>query len=162
MQIEAETLGTEFAEYLRRLPGLGCFQRWPRFSAENWFQVELWVHLTQKGAAVVPGPPIPGGKTKADLALRGGTRITTLIEMKCFVQAADANKSSTFPGQLDRLEQLVQDGGVDQAVAVATFSDYGPQALDTKIAQKMERTVWTTGGRQRLTDRMVLVVSTYP
>jgi len=162
MHIEAETLGAEFAEYLRGRAGLRCFQMWPRFSAENWFQVELWTHLTQRGEAVVPAPQMPGDRFKADLGLRSGDRFSIFIEMKCLVQGADAKKSAEFRQQLDRLERLVREGSLDQGVALATFGDYGSQALVRKIAQQMQRPGWTTGGRRCLTERMVLVISTYP
>jgi hypothetical protein len=95
-------------------------------AAESWFRVELVLALVDAGVGLEQVEftyAYPGSRDRGDLAIVGPT-FRAVFELKSFVCFADANKIDKFPGQLKRLANLVDSGGVSQGLAFCTFCGY--------------------------------------
>lgn len=94
---------------------------------ESWFKAELVPALVEIGideSCITTDYRYPNSRGKADLAiLESGTDKPEIVfELKHFVQLSDSNKRSGFPGQADRLAELVARGTIRQGIALAVFS----------------------------------------
>ena len=57
-----------------------------------------------------------------------------MMELKCFVKGADANKLKDFPSQVKRLESAVQHRAVSQGIVFCTFIGYQEKRVAELIA----------------------------
>ena len=95
-------------------------------AVESWFRVELVLALVDAGIELEQVEFIyayPGSRDRGDLAIAGST-FRAVFELKSFVCFADANKIDKFPGQLKRLANVVDSGGISQGLAFCTFCGY--------------------------------------
>lgn len=121
-------------------------------AAESWFRIELVQPLLAIG---IPLENIDFNyaypdRKKADLAVLTPDS-SVVIELKCFVCKADANKIAEFPKQLLRLEAVVEGRRAMQSLTFCTFCDYGDRRVSTLCTQFFGAK-WDTWGPRTLLE----------
>jgi hypothetical protein len=158
--LQSELIGEEFLRHVATRPS-GFVVCSAGAAFEAWFQVELAHMLLMKGLNSVRfGYDYPDSRQKADLAVEAEWG-PSVIELKCFVRGADANKMKTWPSQLNRLLNLVESGGAAQGMAVSTYFGYSEQKTADLIF-KFHPSPWRHFGPRRFYENapLRLVVGT--
>jgi hypothetical protein len=105
---------------------------------ESWFRVEFAAMLQSRCKATIefnynyPGDP---GK-KADLCINGNV----VVEIKCFSAGRDSHKKKTYPQQISRLYDLVDNQDIKQAVCLTTFSGYTDHIMSSRMTEYWPKT----------------------
>jgi hypothetical protein len=158
--LQAKSLAEDFAKHVAGCPS-GIIACNVGAAAEAWFQVELAHLLVRAGLDSVHfGYDYPNSREKADLAVKGKWGLS-VIEIKCFVQGADSKKMATWPLQLKRLLNLVENGVAAQGVAVSTYYGYSEKKT-SDLLFRFYPVPWSHSGAVRFIEDapLQLVVAT--
>lgn len=79
-----------------------------------------------------------------------------VLELKCFVAGADANKKGSYPSQTKRLEELVMTHAVQQALAVTTFHGYSETQMRNYMSAFFQSASWKIAGPSKIIERYPL------
>ena len=154
--LESAVIGEKFLKHVASRPsGLVACSVGAAFEA--WFHVEIaYMLLTEGLASVRFGYDYSDSRQKADLACEGEWGLS-VVEIKCFVRGADANKMQTWPEQLNRLLKFVQKGDAAQGLAISTYFGYKEEKMADLIS-KFHPLPWRRFGPRKFFENAPLQI----